>query len=100
MGSIALEAEAGKDVVFGAGSQGTVSFHASGGLRTGIGVFDKADDALESLQLEQAPGLNLAIDGQAGARYLVMLWGYNAAGSFSGSHPIGAVGTVNTMPTH
>lgn len=93
LGSIALEADAGKDVVFNAG-QGTVSFHASAGLKTGMGVFDKADDALASLELDEVPGLDLTMDGSPGARYLVMQWGYDAEGAFSGSHPIGAVGTI------
>jgi len=30
----------------------------------------------------------------SGRRYLVMSWGYNVAGCVSGSHPIGAVGSL------
>ncbi|MGD0309542.1 MAG: hypothetical protein ABSC02_09650 [Acidobacteriota bacterium] len=93
MGRIALETGAGKNVTFAAGEV-SVSLHASAGFKTGIGVYDKAGDALSSLQLERTPGLVLAADSKPDARYLVMLWGYNVSGSFSGSHPVGAIGSL------
>jgi len=94
MGRIALEADPGKKIFFAAGEV-SVSLSASAGIKTGMGVYDKAGDALSSLQLEQTPGLVLTADSKPDARYLVMLWGYKVSGSFSGSHPIGAIGSMS-----
>ena len=90
---ISLDAEAGKKVAFKSGS-GSVTFHATAGFRTGMGVFDKAEDALKSLQVEAVPQMDLSIPAIPDARHLLMLWGYSAESSVNGSHPIGALGTV------
>jgi hypothetical protein len=90
---ISLEAKAGRSVVFQAG-QTPITFKASGGFKSGMGVFDNPADAIASLQLDAPPGLDVAIDAAAGERCLLMLWGYDIAGSFTGSHPIGALGSV------
>src|SRR6185369_16107993 len=63
-------------------------------FRTGAGVFDKSDDAIGSLQLDAPSALNLDIPGGPTDRYLLMLLGYQASGSFSASHPIGVVGSL------
>jgi hypothetical protein len=95
LGSVMLEASGGGDQVrFNAG-QGTVGFNFSSSFKTGIGVYDHPADAIGSLQLDAPPNLDLTIPNAVGDRYILMLWGYNASGSFSGSHPIGALGTVS-----
>jgi hypothetical protein len=93
LGSIELKAETGKSFAFNAG-QTTVGFHASADFRSGLGVFSKASDAIDALQLQNAPQLNLSMAGSDTDKFLVLLWGYNVNGSFSGSHPIGVLGSV------
>ena len=93
LGSVMLDASGGNQVSFDAG-QGTVAFDFKADFKTGIGVFDQASDAIGSLQLNAPPALDLTISGNPTDRFVLMLWGYNASGSFSGSHPIGALGTV------
>src|SRR5271165_352240 len=46
LGSIALQASGGNQVIFGAGTSGSVSFNFSASFKTGAGVFDKSADAL------------------------------------------------------
>ncbi|HYX53006.1 MAG TPA: hypothetical protein VE783_06115, partial [Candidatus Limnocylindrales bacterium] len=94
LGSIDLEASGGKQVAFTAGPSGTVSFDFSASFKAGVGVFDQPQAALDSLGLDSAPGLDLTVSGGPADRYLLMLLGYKAAGSFSGTHPIGAIGSV------
>jgi hypothetical protein len=93
LGSIDLKAETGKTFAFNAG-QTTIGFHASAEFKTGLGVFNDATDAIGALQLEDGPQLNLIIPGSATDKYLVLQWGYDVNGSFSGSHPIGVLGSV------
>lgn len=93
LGSVMLQAQGGNQVTFNAG-QGSISFDFSAGFHTGLGVFDQAADAIGSLQLNAPPQLDLTLGADPASRYLLMLWGYQASGSFSGSHPIGALGTV------
>lgn len=93
LGHIELKASGGSDIKFNAG-QGTVGFNFSAGFQTGIAVFDKATDAINTLHLDNAPKLDLAIPGDPTTRYLLMLLGYQASGNFSGSHPIGVLGTA------
>ena len=93
LGSIDLKAETGKTFAFNAG-QTTIGFKASAEFKTGLGVFNAAADAIGSLQLQDCPQLNLSIPGSATDKYLVLLWGYDVNGSFSGSHPIGVLGSV------
>ena len=93
LGSIMLQAQGGNQVLFNAG-QGTINFDFSASFRTGIGVFNQPSNALGSLQLDASPKLDLTIPGDATSRYLLMLWGYQASGSASVSHPVGVLGTV------
>jgi hypothetical protein len=93
MGSVSVQAEAGKDVAFNAG-QGIVSFKGSAGGRAAIGVYDSPGDALSVINLDAPEGLNLDIPDDDNTRHLLLLCGYQVQGSFSGSHPIGALGTV------
>ncbi len=94
LGSVMLEASGGNQVRFNAG-QGTVGFDFSASFKTGVGVYDQPADAIGSLQLDAPPNLDLTVPNAAENRYVLMLLGYNASGSFSGSHPIGALGTVS-----
>ena len=93
LGSIMLQAQGASQVTFNAG-QGSVSFDFSAGFHTGLGIFDQPADAIGSLQVNAPENLDLTLASDPTSRYLLMLWGYKAAGSFSGSHPIGALGTV------
>jgi hypothetical protein len=92
LGSITLAAD-GKPVNFKANG-GSVSFGFEASFKTGAGVFDKAADAIDSLQLDAPSALNLDIPGGPTDRYLLMLLGYTASGSFSASHPIGVIGSL------
>ena len=93
LGSIDLKAETGKTFAFNAGPA-TVGFNASAEFKTGLGVFDSASDAIDSLSLKDAPELTLSLPASTNEKYLVLLWGYDVNGSFSGSHPIGVLGSV------
>lgn len=93
LGSVMLQAHGGDQVSFNAG-QGSISFDFSANFHTGLGVFDQPADAICSLQLNAPPTLDLTLASDPTSRYLLMLWGYRASGSFSGSHPVGAIGTV------
>lgn len=92
LGNISL-ATNGKPVNFKSNG-GTVSFGFQAAFKTGAGVFDKAADAISSLQLDAPSNLKLDIPGTAADRYLLMLVGYKASGSFSASHPIGVLGSL------
>jgi hypothetical protein len=92
LGNIALAAN-GQPVNFKANG-GSVSFGFQASFRTGAGVFDRAADAIGSLQLDAPSALNLDIPGGPTDRYLLMLLGYKASGSFSASHPIGVIGSL------
>jgi hypothetical protein len=94
LGRVMLEASCGSQVRFNA-DKGTVGFDFSASFKTGVGVYGQPADAIGSLQLEAPPNLDLTLPNVAGNRYVLMLWGYNASGSFSGSHPIGALGTAS-----
>lgn len=93
LGRVELKAETGKTFAFNAG-QTTIGFQASAEFKTGLGVFDGAADAIGSLQLEDSPRLNLTIPGSSADKFLVLSWGYDVNGSFSGSHPIGVLGSL------
>jgi hypothetical protein len=93
LGRVGLEAETGKTFAFNAGKT-TIGFHASADFKTGLGVFGTAADAIGSMQLQDSPQLNLTIPGSGTDRFLVLAWGYGISGSFSGSHPIGVLGSL------
>ena len=92
LGNIALAAD-GQPVNFKANG-GSVSFGFEASFRTGAGVFDRPADAIGSLQLDAPSALNLDIPGGPTDRFLLMLLGYKASGSFSASHPIGVLGSL------
>lgn len=94
LGSISLSASGGNQIALKAGPGGTVTFNFSAAFEAGVGVFDKAQDALNSLALDSAPNLDLTIGQGPGNRFLLMQLGYNASGTFSGSSPIGTVGSL------
>jgi hypothetical protein len=93
MDSVSVQAESGKDIAFKA-DQGVVSFKASAGGRAAIGVYDSPGDALSVINLNAPEGLNLDIPDDDNTRHLLLLWGYQVQGSFSGSHPIGMLGAA------
>lgn len=93
IGHIQFETSAGKQVKFQAGSA-QVQFSLSGGVSGGAGVFSNPADALASLSLDAPPQLDLALPSIPSARYLLMRFGYDISGSASGSHPIGALGSL------
>lgn len=93
---ISLTVSGGQDVAFKASDGLTVGFSFSAGVTAGAAIFDKANDALRSLGLGETPGLDLTFGGAAGTgtRYALLRTGYTASGKVSGSHPIGAIGSV------
>lgn len=94
LGSVRVEASGGGQINFNA-VQGTVGFDFSASFKTGVGVYDQSADAIAALQLDEPPNFDLTFPNVKENRYLLMLLGYNASGSFAGSHPIGALGTVS-----
>jgi hypothetical protein len=93
LGSIQLAASAGNDIAFDAGAA-KVQFKASAGAHAGMGVYDKPADAIAALALQDAAALGFTIPETAGARYLLMSWGYDVAGSASATHPLGTLGSL------
>ena len=94
LGHVGLKAETGKSFSFGSAGTGSVTFGGSAGFETGIGVFDASSDAVDSLELDDAPELEISIPDQKDNKFLVMMWGYNLGLTVQGSHPIGALGTL------
>lgn len=93
LGRIDVKGETGKTFAFNAG-QTTIGFSASADLKTGLGVFNAAADAIAALPLENGSEIDLNITGSATDKFLVFSWGYGINGAFSGSHPIGVLGSV------
>lgn len=91
LGSITLQASDGAQISLG-GVSGAVKFSFS--ASSGAGVYNGSTDALKSLALDSAPGLDLSISGDGTSRYVLFQAGYQASGSISGSHPIGVLGTL------
>ncbi|MCC6393643.1 MAG: hypothetical protein IT167_23805, partial [Bryobacterales bacterium] len=91
---ISLSAAGGKPVAFQGGGGLTVGFQFSAGVTAGAAVFDDPNAAVKALGLGETPGLDLSIEAAAGSRYALLRTGYTASGSVSGSHPIGAIGSV------
>jgi hypothetical protein len=90
---ISLVASGGNPVAFTGGNT-TIGFTFSAGVTAGVGVFDDAQAALQSLGLDETPGLDLTIGVEQPSRYVLLRAGYQAAGSVSGAHPIGVLGSV------
>ena len=75
MGSVSVQAEAGKDIAFTA-DQGVVGFKASAGGRAAIGVYDSPGEALSVINLDAPEGLKIDIPDDDNTRHLLLLWGY------------------------
>jgi hypothetical protein len=90
---ISLAASGGNPVAFTSTGGITLGFSFSAGVTAGAGIFDKAADAIAALALGETPGLDLTIGAAPNSRYALLSTGYQASGSVSGSHPIGAVGS-------
>jgi hypothetical protein len=93
LGSIALKGDTGKNFVFDA-DQTTIGFQASAEFKRGLGVFNSAADVIASLQLRDGSEIDLNLGGDDSEKFLVLLSSYDIQGSFSGSHPIGVVGSL------
>jgi hypothetical protein len=93
LGGIELNAGTGRNFVFNAGET-TIGFRASAEFRSGLGVFNSAAEAIASLQLTDGPEINLNLTGNGTEKFLVLLSAYDIQGSFSGSHPVGVVGSL------
>jgi len=94
LGNISFTADTGSvslkpDTVGGA----SVSFEIAASAESGMGVYDKSADAINSVNL--ADPIALKIADVAGQRYLLMEWGYSASFSGSASHPVGVLGAVS-----
>jgi hypothetical protein len=91
---IGLTASGGKPVAFEGGSGLEVGFEFSAGVTAGAAVFDDPAAAIKALGLDETPGLDLNVASAPGVRYAMLRTGYKASGSVSGSHPVGAIGSV------
>jgi hypothetical protein len=93
LANLALKEQTGKQLSLGTAGA-SVTFGESADFQTGVGIFNSAADAISSLQLEDAPQLNLQISGAADEKFLVMLWGYGFDVTGSVTHPIGVFGSA------
>jgi len=93
LGQLAVQGDTGDIKLQAAGT--ALTLHATAHFKTGVGVYDAASDAMAALQLDAPPQLDLSIGGPQNSRYLLMMLGYDIAGSFSGSHPVGVLGSVS-----
>jgi hypothetical protein len=89
---IGLTATGANSVAFQSG-QVSVGFEISAGVSAGAGIFDDPNKALAALDLGETPGLDLTVDSSPGTRYALLKSRYQASGSVSGTHPIGALGS-------
>jgi hypothetical protein len=71
-----------------------VGFGFSASASAGAGVYDDPRDALEALDLEETPELDLSLPDDSKTRFFLLQAGYNISGSLEASHPIGTFGTV------
>ena len=92
LAEIGLTASGGNPVAFQGGGV-TVGFHFCGGVTAGAAVFDRADDAIAALALDEIPGLDVTIGATADSRYALLHTGYQASGNVRGSNPIGVLGS-------
>ena len=90
---IGLSVSGGQDVAFKAG-QTSVGFSFSAGVVARAGIFDDPKAAITALGLPETPGLDLSLPGGPASRYALLRTGYTAAGSITGTHPIGGLGSV------
>jgi hypothetical protein len=93
LGRVVLKTEAGRDVRLRAGAA-TVAFKASAGVRAAVAVYGAPADALQALEIDAPEGLDLDLASDGATRHLLLLWGYEAEGGVSGSHPIGLLGSL------
>ena len=92
---ISLTASGGKPVAFQGESGLTIGFEFSAGVTAGAAIFDNPNDAIRALGLNETPGLDLSLGAtSASSRYALLRTGYKASGKVSGSHPIGAIGSL------
>ena len=94
LGHIKLQASSGRSVSFLEGST-RVQAQGSANSATGLGIYASSVDALRALAIENVPGLRFDFgDGDSANRYAAMSWGYGVQGALSGSHPLGALGSL------
>jgi hypothetical protein len=94
LGHIAFAADTGSvslkpDLAGGA----SVSFDITASVQNGVGVFTKAANAIEALDLVDA--IPLAIVDSPGQRFVVIDWGYSVTASESLSHPVGVLASAS-----
>jgi hypothetical protein len=91
LGAIGLSLSSGEALRFTAGATRLdISFGA--GVSAGLGVYDVPGKALAALDLDETPGLEIAIDDPDDTRFVLLRAGYSASGGVTGTHPIGAIG--------
>lgn len=89
---ISLTASGANPVAF-QGGEVSLGFQFSAGVTAGAAIFNKPQDALGALNLGDTPGLNLTIGASPDSRFALLRTGYQASGSVTGTHPIGAIGS-------
>lgn len=72
----------------------TVRLGFSADASAKLGVFDSQDSLLQALALKDADELRLDLDGPD-TRLVLLRAGYSLSADASGSHPVGALGTIS-----
>src|SRR6185437_12705094 len=93
LGSIGMAPASGAPLSFDAAGV-AVTAQMSAGVSASAGIFDRASDALTALKLGDTPGLDLSVPPAADDRYALVATAYRAAAIVSGTHPIGAIGSL------
>ncbi len=70
-----------------------VGFSFGGTACAGAGIYDNPAQALQALELEEVPELDLSLEDDAGTRFLLLRAGYAVSGSVEASHPLGVFGS-------
>src|SRR6266540_1164210 len=94
LGSIGLATKQGQPLSFDAGGT-AVTAQFSAGVAAQLGVFTNPAKALQALELGETPGLDLAVPATADDRFALFATSYTASATVSGTHPIGAVGSLS-----
>ncbi len=76
------------------GGKGKVALAASGSARMKVGIFDKGQEVMDLLALQDGQTAGIELADEPGTRLALFLASYEVQAQVSGSHPIGVVGSV------
>lgn len=97
VGQASIQVSASKDISLD-GGKGKVTFKASGGAYSSIGVYQSGDNlvrALKAADLDDSIAAGLRIPSDALSDLIALRWGYNASGTIKGEVGLGAGGGLN-----